>query len=96
MILVVGLHHASPISRRTEILIDQFCFFQTATEVSEGELCIDVENIMSTESGVNDIDKPSTQCTSLVSTFSCVTCNVNFKTKNDLITHIAECNKQGV
>lgn len=64
--------------------------------MSEGELCIDVDNIMGTESGVNDIDKPSTQSTSMVSAFSCVTCNVNFKTKNDLVTHIAECNKQGV
>jgi len=51
---------------------------------------------MSTEPGVNEIDKTSAQCTSLLSTFSCVTCNVDFKTKNDLITHIAECNKQGV
>ena len=51
---------------------------------------------MGTESGVNDIDKPSAQSTSLVSTFSCITCHVDFKTKNDLISHIAECHKQGL
>ena len=73
-----------------------FCFFQTAAEESEGELCIDVENVMSTESGVNDIDGPAAQSTCMVSKFSCVTCNVDFKTKNDLITHIAECSKQGL
>ena len=55
-----------------------------------------MENEIGTGSDVNDIDNSSAQSTSLVSTFSCVTCNVDFKTKNDLITHIAECNKQGV
>ena len=51
---------------------------------------------MGTESGVSDIDNPSAQSTNLASTFLCVTCNVYFKTKNDLITHIAECSKQGL
>lgn len=48
---------------------------------------------MGTESGVSDIDNPSAN---LVSTFLCVTCNVHFKTKNDLTAHITECSKKGL
>ena len=52
-----------------------------------------MENVLGTESGVSDIDKPSAN---LMSTFLCVICNVHFKTKNDLTAHIPECSKQGL
>ena len=49
---------------------------------------------MNTESGVNDIDGPCTQSREI--RFSCLTCSVDFKTKDDLTTHIAACNEQGL
>ena len=49
---------------------------------------------MNTDSGVNDIDGPCVQSTA--TKFSCLTCSVNFKTKDELTTHISECNKQGL
>lgn len=71
-----------------------FFRFQTSDEESESELCIDVENVMNTDSGVNDIDGPCIQTTA--TTFPCSTCSVDFKTKDELTSHTAECSKQGL
>lgn len=49
---------------------------------------------MNTESGMNDIDGLCVQTTG--TNFSCKTCSVDFKTKDELTAHIAECNKQGL
>jgi len=62
---------------------------------SESELCIDVENVIKTESGMTDIDGPSGESTGTAVTLSCLTCNLNFKTKDELSSHTAKCNKEG-
>jgi len=62
---------------------------------SESELCIDVENVIKTESGMTDIDGPSGESTGTAVKLSCLTCNLNFKTKDELSSHTAKCNKEG-
>ena len=68
---------------------------QEDNESSENELCIDVENVIKTDSGVNDIDGPSVQPSTATVELSCLTCSLNFKTKDELTSHAAKCNKQG-
>ena len=70
--------------------------FQTADEnYSEGELCIDVDNVMKTGSVVNDIDCPSVQSSAVIKLPNS-TCGRRFTTKDDFTSHTATCNKQGL
>ena len=70
--------------------------FQTAEEnYSEGELCIDVENVMKTGSVVNDIDCPSVQSSAVIK-LPYSTCSPRFKSKDSLTSHTATDDKQGL